>query len=116
MISSMDFISTLPIFKGISLDTIQKYIDESYIDNPLTQWNDNEVLQDRAVRALTAHRLRIERADVFEQGAILKSINENEEIKIPRLDLSKPYLDQTIYGQEYKRLKKNLNGGSAIAL
>ena len=101
------------VFEGLSLDNIQRIIDNNYIDNPLTLWNNDEGLRDRAVELLTLHILRIERADHFEQSATLKSIKENEEIKIPRLDLNAPYYKQTIYGQEFYRLKRSLDGGTS---
>ena len=111
MFTAVDFVRDFDTFKGLPQEDIQKRIDDSYVDNPLKLWGTEE-LRDRAVKQLVAHRLRIERADHFAQGATLKSIKENEEIKIPLLDLSKPYHKQTIYGLEYLRLKKNKNGGS----
>lgn len=111
MFTAVDFIKNFDIFKGLPQSDIQKRIDESYADNPLKLW-ETEDLRDRAVEQLVAHRLRIERADYFAQGAIMKSIKENEEIKIPLLDLSESYYKQTIYGMKYLVLKKNKNGGS----
>lgn len=114
MISAMDFTRLKPIFCGLELSEIQYFLDSSYRHTTIDEWNNDQGLFDEAIVELTAHKLRIERDDHFQQEAILKSITENEEIKIPYLDRTRSYLDQTTYGQQYKLLKQNVNGGSSI--
>ena len=112
-ISPMDFIRIKEVFKGLSIEDIQYFLDASYRHTTIDEWDNDQELFNQAIIEYTAHSLRIERDDHFRQSASVKTLTENEEIKIPFLDLKRPYLDQTIYGQRYKMLRQNLNGGSS---
>ena len=112
MIDSFTFLERYPIFEGISEDTIDDEITIAY--NQLSGWK--EPYLTKAVGLLVAHTLRLEHGDTIKLGASLRSIEEGTEIKNDLVDLSLPYFKQTIYGQQYLNLRKQVQGLSMFVV
>lgn len=109
------FLERYPVFIGVSVDIIDTVIAEQSLKISENIWT-NPVIRDKAIGLLTAHVLRLEYGDMINLGASLRSIEEGKEVKINLVDLSLPYYQQTIYGQQWLQLRKSIVGLSMFVV
>lgn len=108
--TSDDFLQRYPIFDGAtSIENIDTIIDDAYYDLDASNiWLD-EIIRDRAALLISAHRLQLERDDAIRQGLAMTALEEktNLNYKVSVGDTG-DYWKQTIYGQEYLKLRKRV--------
>lgn len=119
-ITSTELIERFPsLFLGEDTNQVDLMLAEGYLELPAESWT-NDVLRDKAVKFLVAHKKRLERGDDLKQGAVIKSIAENASFNIDYFDetnhKSKSYYRQTIYGREFLRIKKKMFGGGIFVV
>lgn len=106
------FLDRYPIFVGISEEVIEEEIAVASAN--LQTWT--QPYQDKGIALLVAHILRLEHGDLIKLGSGLRSIEEGKEIKQDLVDLSLPYYQQTIYGQQFLNLRKQFSGFSMFVV
>lgn len=106
------FLERYPVFVGISEEVIQEEIIVATID--YQSWT--QPFQDKAINLMVAHVLRLEHGDLLRLGSGLRSIEEGSEVKVDLIDLSLPYYQQTIYGQQFLNLWKQQKGFSMFVV
>jgi hypothetical protein len=107
------FLERYPVFDGIAEEIIEEEI--AVASATLVQWTP-ESFKDKGVRLLVAHTLRLEHGDLILLGASLRAIEEGKEVKLDLVDLSLPYYQQTIYGQQFLNLRKQQTGFSMFVV
>lgn len=106
------FLERYPVFNGISEEVIEEEITIASVS--LQSWT--QPYQDKGIGLLVAHTLRLEHGDLIKLGSSLRSIEEGKEIKQDLVDLSLPYYQQTIYGQQFLNLRKQFSGFSMFVV
>lgn len=106
------FLERYPVFNGISEEVIEGEI--TIASASLQSWT--QPYQDKGIGLLVAHTLRLEHGDLIKLGGGLRSIEEGKEVKIDLVDLSLPYYQQTIYGQQFLNLRKQISGFSMFVV
>lgn len=108
MVTVEQFLERYPVFEGIAEEVIES---EIIVAETMTLGFE-EAIQEKATLLLIAHVLRLEYGDQIRLGANLRAIEEGSAIETDLVDLSLPYYQQTIYGQQFLNLRKQQTGFS----
>ena len=102
-------LTRFPVLEGADEEAIDLAIAESTLECPADIWTD-ESYRDVAITYLTAHKLRLERRDSFQQAAALKALKVDKDYEIDQSHYSLDYYKQTIYGQYFLTIRKRVLG------
>jgi hypothetical protein len=108
MVTVNSFLERYPVFEGVSEEVIEVELAVAEI----TTLPFEDSIREKATLLLTAHVLRLEYGDQIKLGANLRAIEEGSSIETDLVDLSLPYYQQTIYGQQFINLRKQQTGFS----
>lgn len=99
------FRASYPDFDGFTDAQVEDALELSDLQCPIAVW-DNAIKRDRGIKLLSAHYLECQRSQQAMAAATAQSVAQGQaSVNAPS---GADDLEQTLYGQQFKRLRRTL--------